>query len=98
MFTKDQRACLVLDMIPTYTNRKIAKEQLQNTPFEFTFIYGSNPMEPVALARTKVEKDPFKYKTYPETPPTSPKMSSMEKTGNLSLSTVANCFIFIYFF
>ncbi|RCH85012.1 hypothetical protein CU098_000325, partial [Rhizopus stolonifer] len=58
---------------------------LKNTPFEVTFIYGSNPMEPVALARTKIEKDPFRYKTYPDTPPTTPKMSTMKSTDKIEI-------------
>ncbi|KAG1035631.1 hypothetical protein G6F43_013198 [Rhizopus delemar] len=85
MLTKGQAACLVLDMIPTESNRELAKEQLKNTPFEVTFIYGSNPMEPVALARTKIEKDPFRYKTYPDTPPTTPKMSPMKSTDEIEI-------------
>lgn len=98
MLTKGQAACLVLDMAPTDSNRNLAKEQLKNTPFEVTFIYGSNPMEPVALAKTKIERDPFKYKTYPDTPLASPKLIASNVTGSVLSNSVDNCFTLFIFF
>lgn len=64
----------------------------------FTLIYSSNPMEPVALARIKIENDPFKYKTYPDTPPISPKMSIMTSTGNILTTVVLPVVLPLFFF
>lgn len=35
-------------------------------------IYGTDPLEPNAIGKTLILKNPFKYQPYPETPPPSP--------------------------
>jgi hypothetical protein len=86
MLTLGQSACLVLDMSPTEDNRKKAKKILEETPFTVTYLFGSNPLEPVAMARSIVEKNPFKYRTYPATPPTSPTLSPVpENRGKIDV-------------
>jgi hypothetical protein len=56
--------------------------------------YESNRIKQKISKRTvtKIEKDPFKYKMYTDTPPTTPNMSTMKSAGNiLTNSCVANC-------
>ncbi|KAF7720435.1 hypothetical protein EC973_008939, partial [Apophysomyces ossiformis] len=69
MLTEGQACCLVLDMEPTKENREKAKAIFQHSPFGVTYLHGTNPLEPVAMAKTLIEKNPFKYKSYQATPP-----------------------------
>jgi hypothetical protein len=71
-------------MEPTIENRQVAKRRLEETPFTVTYFMNANPFEPVALEKAMVQRNPFKYRTYAPTPPTSPSLSSAtpELRGN----------------
>lgn len=49
-----------------------AKEIVDKSPFGVACIYGTDPLEPNAIGKTLILKNPFKYQPYPETPPPSP--------------------------
>ncbi|KAI8997778.1 hypothetical protein BDB01DRAFT_831312 [Pilobolus umbonatus] len=80
MITLGQAACLVLDMQPTTANRKKAISILESTPFGVTYLNNGNHLEPFALARSIIDKNPFKYKKYPRTPPVSPILAPTEES------------------
>ncbi|KAI9499611.1 hypothetical protein BDB00DRAFT_794789 [Zychaea mexicana] len=81
MITLGQASCLVLDMVPTDENRKKAVDIMAASPFGVTYTSTKGHFEPFALAKTIIAKNPYKYKVYPATPPTSPEQSDTENSG-----------------
>ena len=63
--TLGQASCLVLGLEPTPENREKAKKVMEDTPFAVTYRHGQNPKEPMAIAKSLVKLDPFKYREYP---------------------------------
>ncbi|ORZ11614.1 hypothetical protein BCR42DRAFT_101685 [Absidia repens] len=79
MITKGQAGCLVLDLIPSIENRAKAKEILRDGPFDVTYLAGSDPLRPMAMGKAVMLKNPFVYKTYPDTPPVSPVLTPTQQ-------------------
>lgn len=77
--TKGQASCLVLDMIPTKENRDLAKWKLQSIGLAPTYTNETSAMEPLAIAATLQKKNPFKYMSYDDTPPSSPSESGVKR-------------------
>ncbi|KAF7720806.1 hypothetical protein EC973_006011 [Apophysomyces ossiformis] len=76
MLTLGQAACLVLGDPPTIENRKEAKEYFAKSRLAVTYIRNHDPYAPIAVGKALVERDPFKYQTYPDTPHLSPTIGS----------------------
>ncbi|KAI8145150.1 hypothetical protein BJV82DRAFT_655849 [Fennellomyces sp. T-0311] len=72
MLTKGQASCLVLDWEPTKENREKAKNYFHESPLDVTYRHDSNPLQPIAFAGEVIKKNPYVYKTYPDTPETRP--------------------------
>ncbi|KAI9492215.1 hypothetical protein BDB00DRAFT_883568 [Zychaea mexicana] len=66
--TRGQAICLVLDMVPTVENRRKGND-IQWSP---AFRNSGKPSASFCYGESVIEKNPFTYKTYPRTPPTSP--------------------------
>jgi hypothetical protein len=65
----------------TDDNRKKTVNIIANSPLGVTYTCTSGHLEPFALAKTKILKNPFKYKSYPQTPPINPSHSYIEDNG-----------------
>lgn len=65
---RGQAACLVLSLPPTDKNREKAKEILDNSQFDVTYVRGSDSFLPVAIGKKTKELNPFLYLSYPPTP------------------------------
>ncbi|KAG0928826.1 hypothetical protein G6F57_013104 [Rhizopus arrhizus] len=72
LLTRGQAICLVLDMLPTVDNRRKGNDIVDNNVFDVTYTEDQGPQHPFAMGKSIIEKNPFTYKTYPRTPPTSP--------------------------
>ncbi|SAM02312.1 hypothetical protein [Absidia glauca] len=77
VLTLGQACCLVLDLVPTNENRLRAKETLANIGLTTIYMRELGPLEPFALAKSKVDRNPFLYHAFPPTPPGSPKISAI---------------------
>ncbi|KAG0758629.1 hypothetical protein G6F57_011847 [Rhizopus arrhizus] len=77
--TKGQASCLVLDMVPTKENRKLAKWKIESIGLTPTYTNETSAMEPLAIAATLQQKNPFRYMAYDDTPPSSPCESSVKR-------------------
>lgn len=88
MLTEGQACCLVLGKPPTEENRKEAKQIFADSPFGVTYLYGTNPMEPVAMGKDVIKQNPFKYKSYNATPPPSPELSPATDTTDVEETLV----------
>ncbi|CAO3632576.1 unnamed protein product [Mucor hiemalis] len=65
---RGQAACLVLSLPPTDKNREKAKDIFAKSPFDVTYVRGSDPFSPVAIGKTAKELNPFLYLSYPPSP------------------------------
>lgn len=74
LITRGQAACLILGLEPNKDNRKEAKSILDNTPLDATYCHDTSPLKPFAYGRKLISLNPFIYKQYPDTPPSSPRM------------------------
>lgn len=81
MITLGQAACLVYDLEPTQENRKKVKELEKDSLLGVCYLANNNCLEPFAIAKTIIARNPFKYKTYPNTPPQSPQLKSVEENN-----------------
>ncbi|KAG2206260.1 hypothetical protein INT47_007273, partial [Mucor saturninus] len=72
-------SCLVLDMIPTEENRQLAKWKLESIGLTPTYTHETSAGEPLAIAATLQQKNPFKHKKYCDTPSGSPCESSVKR-------------------
>jgi hypothetical protein len=64
----------------TPKNRQIAKQLVEESLLGVTYL--ENPTEPFVMGKTLIAKNPFKYQSYADTPPGSPKMKG-NINGNL---------------
>lgn len=67
--TEGQASCLVLSFSPNEKNRAKAKKMFKDSPFTVSYIKGSDPLFPIAIGRKTQTLNPFKYLSYPSTPP-----------------------------
>ncbi|CEI99805.1 hypothetical protein RMCBS344292_13885 [Rhizopus microsporus] len=67
-------------MIPTKENRDLAKWKLQSIGLAPTYTNETSAMEPLAIAATLQKKNPFKYMSYDDTPPSSPSESGVKRS------------------
>ncbi|KAI7873584.1 hypothetical protein K492DRAFT_138863, partial [Lichtheimia hyalospora FSU 10163] len=84
--TLGQASCLVLGWEPTPSNRKKPKKTFQDMPVGVTYKQGDNPMEPCAMGKDIIARNPFKYRTYPPTPSSSPRLSPTSAPASTSIS------------
>ncbi|KAI8061808.1 uncharacterized protein B0P05DRAFT_599464 [Gilbertella persicaria] len=86
LLTRGQAICLVLDMVPTVDNRRKGNDIVDNNVFSVTYTEEQGPQHPFAMGKSIIEKNPFTYKTYPRTPPTSPILypSNVVASDNIS--------------
>ena len=96
--TKGQASCLVLDMIPTKENRKFAKWKVESIGLTPTYTNETSVMEPLAIATTLQQKNPFKYMAYDDTPPSSPCESSVKRCINHKNFLYSGIYSNLYFF
>ncbi|KAG2228207.1 hypothetical protein INT45_010999 [Circinella minor] len=82
MLTEGQASCLVLNWEPTIENRTKAKEYFLHSLLDVTYCYNGNPLEPFSISKEIINKNPYKYKKYPETPNSSPKLTATTTTDN----------------
>lgn len=62
---------------------KKAKSILDNTPFYAIYCHDTGPLKPFAYDRKLILLNPFLYKQYPDTPPSSPQMGA-DRSVNLN--------------
>ncbi|KAI7851028.1 hypothetical protein BDC45DRAFT_538670 [Circinella umbellata] len=82
MLTEGQASCLVLNWEPTIENRAKAKEYFLHSLLGVTYSYDGNHLEPFSISKEIINKNPYKYKKYPETPDSSPKLTATTTTEN----------------
>lgn len=95
MLTLGQACCLALGMEPTEDNRKEAKRMVDTCPFGVTYMQDSNPMKPIAMGKDVIKRDPFQFKTYPETPPQSPILLSSDRKHAINYYRLVNILILL---
>lgn len=66
-------------------NRNKAKKLFADSPLAVVHKQGQDSMEPIAIGRIHVEKNPLKYRQYPSTAPSSPVL--MPSTSATSSAT-----------
>jgi hypothetical protein len=69
IITKGQASCLVLSLPPTEKNRAKAKQIFKESSFAVTYIKGTDQHSPIAIGKKSKKLNPFKYLSYPSTPP-----------------------------
>ncbi|KAL9538445.1 hypothetical protein MBANPS3_010928 [Mucor bainieri] len=74
MLTRGLAACIILDLVPTPENRILAKRSMDNSCFEVVHT-ADKQLDPFPIGKSFVEKNPHKYKTFPDTPPPSPQLA-----------------------
>ncbi|KAL0141718.1 hypothetical protein V8B55DRAFT_1491676 [Mucor lusitanicus] len=74
MLTKGLASCIVLDLIPTPENRELAKKTMEKSCFQVVYT-GNEQDNPLNICKSLVEKNPHKFKAYPDTPPPSPQLA-----------------------
>jgi len=67
MLTLGQAVCIALYLIPTVENRALAKKSLEDSLFDIAHT-DTKDVDPFPTAKVFIEKNPAKYKTYPDTP------------------------------
>ncbi|ORY93966.1 hypothetical protein BCR43DRAFT_351307 [Syncephalastrum racemosum] len=84
MLTEDQSSCLVLDLDPTLGKSGERQGYLRATAGGGHLSHGTNPMDPVAVGKSLIGRNPFKYQSYEMTPPSSPQLSPVSdaESGN----------------
>ncbi|KAI8891421.1 hypothetical protein K501DRAFT_265280 [Backusella circina FSU 941] len=85
MITLGQASCIVLDLALTTENRQIAKQQIKESLFGVTYLHEKGPSEPMVMGKSIISKNPFKYLSYPDTPPGSP---NNKDTSELEVSRI----------
>ncbi|KAL0082441.1 hypothetical protein J3Q64DRAFT_1720554 [Phycomyces blakesleeanus] len=90
LLTRGQAMCLVLDMVPTVDNRRKANEIVDSNVFNVTYTEDQGPLHPFAMGKSIIEKNPFKYKTYLKTPPTSPTLNPSNTVTSDRISDLIN--------
>lgn len=75
LLTLGQASCLVLGLPPSVENRKKAKKIINDAKvMEVTYKRLSDPFEPILIGKRVKYTNPFKYRSYNNTPPPSPKL------------------------
>lgn len=87
MLTRGQAACIILDLKPTTENRELAKKSLEASLFDVVHT-DTKHADPFPIAKVFIEKTPAKYKTYPDTPPPSPRLLTSTPLPSQSRTTV----------
>ncbi|ORZ18854.1 hypothetical protein BCR42DRAFT_411719 [Absidia repens] len=72
IITRDEALCLVLDMVPTDTNKRKATKIMEESPFDVVYLSELGPLRPIAMGKAIIDKNPYTYKRYPQTPPAIP--------------------------
>ncbi|KAI8391140.1 uncharacterized protein BYT42DRAFT_526494 [Radiomyces spectabilis] len=90
LLTRGQAICLVLDMVPTVENRRKGNDIVENSVFNVTYTDDQGPQHPFAMGKSTIEKNPFTYKAYPRTPPTSPTIYPSITAANDEISDLSN--------
>ncbi|KAI7863856.1 hypothetical protein BDF14DRAFT_1884826 [Spinellus fusiger] len=90
LLTRGQAICLVLDMVPTVENRRKGNDIVDNNVFNVTYTEDQGPQHPFAMGKSIIEKNPFTYKTYPRTPPTSPTLYPSNTVASDKISDFSN--------
>ncbi|KAI9031025.1 hypothetical protein CLU79DRAFT_694733 [Phycomyces nitens] len=90
LLTRGQAICLVLDMVPTVDNRQKGNDIVDNNVFNVTYTEEQGPQHPFAMGKSIIEKNPFTYKTYPRTPPTSPALYPSNTVASDNISDFCN--------
>lgn len=76
MLTFGQAACLVLGEPPE--NQQEAIEYFRSSRLTVIYLYGEDPLlRPVAIGKKVQELNPYLYRAYPETIPSTPSVSSL---------------------
>lgn len=71
--TLGEASCLVLGMIPNKKNRGKAKKIIEESKnYEVSYKRNSSPFKPFIIGKRVKRMNPFLYKTYAITPPSSP--------------------------
>lgn len=69
MLTLGQASCLVLGYLPNVSEeRKKAKQHLQKSGLIAAYLRGQDPFRPMAIGMNVIERDPYTYISYPESP------------------------------
>lgn len=72
--TLGEASCLTLGLVPNKSNRSRAKELIHKTNLcEVSYKRNSDPFEPFIVSKRLKKINPFLYKSYDDTPPSSPK-------------------------
>ncbi|KAG1501489.1 hypothetical protein G6F47_000764 [Rhizopus delemar] len=90
LLTRGQAICLVLDIVPTVDNRRKGNDIVDNSVFNVTYTEDQGPQHPFAMGKSIIEKNPFTYKTYPRTPPTSPTLYPSNTVASNKISDFSN--------
>lgn len=69
MLTLGQTSCLVLGYLPNNSEeRKKAKKHLQKSGLIAAYLRGHDLFRPMAIGMNVIERDPYTYISYPESP------------------------------
>lgn len=90
LLTRGQASRLVLDMVPTADNRRKGNDIMDNNVVDVTYTEDQGPQHPFVMGKSIVEKNPFTYKTYPRTPPTSPTLYPNNTVDNDNIDDLSN--------
>ncbi|KAG0738153.1 hypothetical protein G6F16_012387 [Rhizopus arrhizus] len=90
LLTRGQVIYLVLDMLPTVDNRRKGNDIVDNNAFNVTYTEDQGPQYPFAMGKSIIEKNPFTYKTYSRTPPTSPTLYPSNTVASDKISDFSN--------
>ncbi|KAG2195907.1 hypothetical protein INT47_002950 [Mucor saturninus] len=83
-----QASCLVLGLVPSKKDRVKAKEMIENTKIcEVTYKRTGDPFEPALTSKRLKQLNPFLYKSYNETPPSSPNSTDEEEINLITQPT-----------
>lgn len=81
MLTRGQAARIAFYLIPTVENRALAKKSLEDSLFDIAHT-DTKDVDSFPTAKVFIEKNPAKYKTYPDTP------TSISKIININTITI----------
>lgn len=70
--THGQACCLVLGVPPTQENRVSSKEYFESSRLAVCYVDSLGPLHPFAMGKDVVARDPFNYRSYTTTRPTTP--------------------------
>ncbi|KAG0166085.1 hypothetical protein DFQ28_000675 [Apophysomyces sp. BC1034] len=88
VITKGQAACILLGDIISDDNRRKCKALMEETPLDIVYSPESGNKRPMAIGKVVVQRHPFDYLKYPDTPPHVSSVSVMESDANNDESTM----------